>query len=723
MRVRCRLAASLVVSSIMSASLLTATASAAPVAAPSGPDVSSWQHPGGAAINWVKVKAAGNTFAIVKATEGSGYTNPYYVADIAGAGAAGLVVGSYAYVRPALPISTATLQARRFAETVGNVATAGTLPPILDLEESGGLATGDLITWAQTFLETVRALTGRTPVVYSYPFFWSSAMGGSTAFARYPLWLAAYRTTAPTPLAGWPAWSLWQYSATASVDGIPGAGAIDMSRFAGTAAQLTTMADGTVPSSWPVSAPSAPVGMAASAGIRAATVSWRPADDGGQLPTSYAVTASPSGASTTVNGTTTSVTLTGLTPGTAYTFTVAATNAAGTSTASQASTAVVPGQLPSTPPAPLSVTTGSARVSVAWNPASGGPTSYRIGRCNPAPCTPSGDALATVAAPATSYQDSTVTNGTSYGYAVAAANSWGASGWTAVASANPVGPPPAPPGLTAAPSDTAVTLGWAPPVSTGGATITRYVVTLDGAAVATLPATARSYLATGLTNGARHLFEVAAGNTFGTGTTARVTAAPARPLAPTRVTVTLSSGTSAGQLLTVSVHAVRTDTGANAAGLPVSVAMAPRAGAGPAVQYVVTDVDGVATATMQPAVTGMIFVRLLVTSTTAAASVSVLAQVHPVLPVALSSLSGSGSQPVVLSGSTSPMLAGERLYAQRYVGGTWRTVTSSLVDRAGRYRFVIDATASGSTLYRLWLRASRLHSAGPSRAVPLPVRS
>lgn len=721
MRLPFRLVVSLAASSLVSASLLTATASAAPVA-PFGPDVSSWQHPGGAAIDWVKVKAAGNAFAIVKATEGSTYTNPYYVADIKGAGAAALVVGSYAYVRPALPISTATTQARRFADTVGNLATAGTMPPILDLEESGGLSTGDLITWSQTFLETVRELTGRTPVVYSYPYFWSSAMGGSTAFARYPLWLAAYRTTAPAPLAGWPAWALWQYSATASVDGIPGPGAIDMSRFAGTAAQLSDMADGTVASSWQLLAPSAPMGMAARAGIRSATVSWRPADDGGQVPTSYAVTASPGGATTAVSGTTTSVTLPGLTPGTGYTFTVAATNSVGTSASSAASSVVVPGQLPSTPPGPLSVTAGSARVGLVWNQASGGATSYRIARCSPAPCTPSGNPLTTIAAPATGYQDSTVTNGTSYAYAVAAANSWGASGWTAVAVANPVGPPPAPAGLTAAPADTAVTLGWAPPASTGGAPIAGYFVTLDGGAVATLPATARSYLAEGLVNGAAHTFAVAAGNTFGSGTAARITATPARPLAPTRITVSAPGTTSAGQLLTVSVHAVRTDTGAAAAGLPVSVVMAPRAGSAPAVQYVTTDTDGMATATMQPAVTGLILARLLPSVTTAGSSVSVLAQVRPVLPVVLSGLSVSRSQPVALTGSTSSLLAGERVYEQQYDGGAWRTVASTLIDRAGRYRFVIVPTGTGSTPFRLWLRASRLHPAAPSGTVMLTVR-
>ncbi|WP_280313729.1 GH25 family lysozyme, partial [Nocardia wallacei] len=50
-------------------------------AEPTGPDVSSWQHIDGRMINWFEVKAAGNHFAMVKATEGLNYVNPYFVPD------------------------------------------------------------------------------------------------------------------------------------------------------------------------------------------------------------------------------------------------------------------------------------------------------------------------------------------------------------------------------------------------------------------------------------------------------------------------------------------------------------------------------------------------------------------------------------------------------------------------------------------------------------------
>jgi acid phosphatase len=88
--------------------------------------------------------------------------------------------------------------------------------------------------------------------------------------------------------------------------------------------------------------PGAPTGATAVADRKAsATVSWTaPANNGGCSILSYTATSSPGGLSATVNGTTTSAKITGLTVGTSYTFTVAATNCVGTGPASAPSNSI-----------------------------------------------------------------------------------------------------------------------------------------------------------------------------------------------------------------------------------------------------------------------------------------------------------------------------------------------------------------------------------------------
>ena len=212
-----------------------------------GIDVSSYQHPGSQPIDWAAVAASGQSFTIVKATESTDYTNPYLAADVTWARTSGLVVGLYHYARPEI---SPTAQADLFAQQVNRVA--GTqLPPVLDLESTGGLSSAALIGWTSAFLTRLRSDTGRVPMIYSGPYFWSTAMAGTLAFGRYPLWEAHYTTAAqPQLVPAWPTWRLWQYSngtfgSPAAVPGIPAR--VDRDRFAGTRADLLAMATASRP--------------------------------------------------------------------------------------------------------------------------------------------------------------------------------------------------------------------------------------------------------------------------------------------------------------------------------------------------------------------------------------------------------------------------------------------------------------------------------------------
>lgn len=87
--------------------------------------------------------------------------------------------------------------------------------------------------------------------------------------------------------------------------------------------------------------PATPTSVGATAGVESAAVSWTaPVRTGGTAITEYTVTSTPGSRTCTTAGT--SCTVSGLTAGTSYTFTVVATNARGTSLASSATSSVTP---------------------------------------------------------------------------------------------------------------------------------------------------------------------------------------------------------------------------------------------------------------------------------------------------------------------------------------------------------------------------------------------
>lgn len=226
---------------IMAAALATLAiaigAAAAAAASQPGIDVSKWQHK--TTLDWSKVAKSGAKFAFVKATEGTSYINPYLAGDWTGSGQAGLYHGAYDFARPA--VGTAVADSKYFVKAIPNQQASGVLPPVLDLEASGGLSVTQLRTWVTSWLTSTQALTGRTPIIYTSPSFWANAMGNSTSFHRYPLWIAHYGVASPTVPGGWPTWTFWQGTSTGTVTGI--SGSVDMDTFNGSLAALQRLAN------------------------------------------------------------------------------------------------------------------------------------------------------------------------------------------------------------------------------------------------------------------------------------------------------------------------------------------------------------------------------------------------------------------------------------------------------------------------------------------------
>jgi len=169
-----------------------------------GNDTSHYQHNPrrSPSLDWKAVAGDGVKFAFLKATEGSSYTDPYFKADWAATASNGIYRGAYHFARPSR--GSAKSQADYFVSRIGPQRGRGTLPPVLDLEATGGLGPKALITWTRTFLQEVQARTGRDPIIYVSPYFWIDHLANSTAFHNYPLWVAHYGVSQPMVPGGWP---------------------------------------------------------------------------------------------------------------------------------------------------------------------------------------------------------------------------------------------------------------------------------------------------------------------------------------------------------------------------------------------------------------------------------------------------------------------------------------------------------------------------------------
>jgi titin len=323
-------------------------------------------------------------------------------------------------------------------------------------------------------------------------------------------------------------------------------------------------------SATPRTVPGAPSGLAASPGSTQVALSWTaPVSDGGSAASDYVVQYSADGGSswsTFADGvsTATSATVTGLANGTAYTFRVAAVNAAGQG-AFSATASATPRTVPGAPTG-LAATPGSTQVALSWTaPVSDGGSAvsdYVVQYSSNGGSTWSTyvDKVST----ATIATVTRLTNGTAYSFRVSAVNAAGTGAASATVSATPRTVPGAPTGLTAAVAPAGgvgsgqVRLSWTAPAATGGASISDYLVQYSSnggsswSTFADATSTVTSATVTGLTNGTAYSFRVSALNVAGTGTASvTVSATPrTKPGAPRSVAAVVgpAPGVGSGQV-------------------------------------------------------------------------------------------------------------------------------------------------------------------------------
>ncbi|PTA49088.1 hypothetical protein C9I43_15610 [Shewanella morhuae] len=267
-------------------------------------------------------------------------------------------------------------------------------------------------------------------------------------------------------------------------------------------------------------APDAPTIGAATAGDGQVSVAFSaPGSNGGSAITGYTVTSNPGGFTNT--GAASPIVITGLTNGTAYTFTVTATNAIGTSVTSAASGSATPkGVQTTTFPQPIAQTFGTSPDLGATASASSS-LAVAFTSDTTGVCTITSVGVLTFVSEGTCTIDADQAGNGSYLAATTVTRSF-----TVNATA-----PGAPTIGTATAGDTKATVTFTAPASNGGANVIGYTVTASpGGATGT--GADSPITVTGLTNGVSYTFIVTATNsaTFtGGGSAASNSVTPASP--------------------------------------------------------------------------------------------------------------------------------------------------------------------------------------------------
>jgi len=282
-----------------------------------------------------------------------------------------------------------------------------------------------------------------------------------------------------------------------------------------------------------------PTNVSITPGDRQLGVSWRPpSSNGGSAVTSYTVTAQPGSVTCTAIAPSTSCNLLGLSNGSVYSISVAATNPAGTSSSSSTVTGspvTIPGK-----PTISATEPGSNSVLVRWRaPSATGGASVSSYTAVASPgsnsCTTTGAVLfCTVTG---------LDNGTTYAFTVTATNTAGTGSASASYNGVPATIASAPRSITVSPTNGGITTSWAAPSYDGGTAITGYIATVRSTGdTCSTNATTTTCSFSGLVNGSTYVVDVVATNNAGKSESASSSNVTPRTVPTKPIQVTLNPG-------------------------------------------------------------------------------------------------------------------------------------------------------------------------------------
>jgi GH25 family lysozyme M1 (1,4-beta-N-acetylmuramidase) len=198
-----------------------------------GIDISKWQGD----VDWGKIAAAGTDFAFVRVSDGLNTPDQKFAQNWQNARAAGITTGVYQFFRPNQdPIKQADL----LLNAMGALE-PGDLPPVIDVEATGGLSKAQVTAAIHKWVDHVEAKLGVQPIIYSGRFFWQDNVGSSD-FSSYPFWIAHYTNSCPNLPTQWSDWEFHQYTESGSIAGV--SGNVDQNYFNGDAEALASLTFG-----------------------------------------------------------------------------------------------------------------------------------------------------------------------------------------------------------------------------------------------------------------------------------------------------------------------------------------------------------------------------------------------------------------------------------------------------------------------------------------------
>lgn len=181
-----------------------------------GVDVSYYQG----SIDWNLLKRSGIEFAFIRVSDGTKKVDPRFEENWRKAKNANMIRGAYQFFRPNQDPKEQAKLFLKITDEVGGIEYED-LPPVIDIETISNVSNEVAINNIGKWIKYIENNTGKTPIIYTGPYFWELNNLGSD-FKTYPIWVAHYTKKGECPLIPdpWNKWTFWQFTGSGKANGV-----------------------------------------------------------------------------------------------------------------------------------------------------------------------------------------------------------------------------------------------------------------------------------------------------------------------------------------------------------------------------------------------------------------------------------------------------------------------------------------------------------------------